>query len=247
MYLVIKMFKKLVSVVLAILIILICSFVVFADEPVTLSISNETVYAGDEFVLNLLISDNSKMSAAVIDVSYDKTKLQFVSAENGSILNENANITIRNIDGENAKVRFTYLDPSSSVTSAGIIAKLKFKALDNADGKTDLRISVPNAADFVTQDLEHISYKIENSTIEIINESIVDSKTEIATETETAKESIVESQTEEDKTELISEENEKNTDKTNNASYVVPIIFVGALIIGGALFVVIKTKRRGNK
>ena len=63
--------KKFTSTFLA-LIVLILSFSVsaFAQEPVTISLQNEKVYAGDTFTVNVFISDNSMVSGAVIDINY---------------------------------------------------------------------------------------------------------------------------------------------------------------------------------
>ena len=91
--------KKLISLILAILMLVpLFSISVFAENKVELSLTDETVYAGEEFKLNLFISDNSKMSGAVIDVNYDNTMLEFVSATQGTILDNTANVNIKNID-----------------------------------------------------------------------------------------------------------------------------------------------------
>ena len=97
MCLVISM-KKIISFSLAfVMIFTIFSVISFATEKVKLSIKNETVYAGDEFTVSLFISDNSKMSGAVIDVFYDEGALEYVSSKQGAILDEYANISIKNI------------------------------------------------------------------------------------------------------------------------------------------------------
>lgn len=234
------MIKKTLSIILAFFMLLIPLTVIsFAENTVTLKIPDEKVYAGEDFTLNLFISDNSKMSGAVIDISYDKTKLRFVSAENGGILNENANISIRNIDGDKPYVRFTYLDPSSEITSSGVIAKLKFKALDNAAGKTELLISVPNAGDFVTKDLDRIPYEAKNGVVEIINMNVSDTETETVSVTETETVSETESTTE-----PVTEQTPEKPDEGNNIWLVAFAVAISLAVIGTAVFAVVKSKRR---
>lgn len=232
--------KKILSIILTvIMLILPLSAASFAAEPVTLSLTSEKVYAGDGFNLNLTVSDNSKMSGAVIDISYDNTKLQFVSSEYGAILNKSANVSIK--DNGNA-IRFTYLDPSASVTAAGVLVKLRFKAMDNADGKTSLKISVPNAADFVTLDLDRISYKAVNSTVEIINSTYVPSEsTETTTEQPTATTDVRTTVTE------TATESVQPEEKSGKPWFAFAVISAGLLVIGGAVALVILGKKREDK
>lgn len=244
------MLKKIFAiVVLSVLLLSVFSVVSFAENEVLLSIHDEEVYAGDSFTADLFISDNSNMSGAVIDIFYDKTKLEFVSATSGAILNENANISIKNIDGKNPSVRFTYLDPSSSVISSGIIAKIEFKVLDGAIGATELKISVPNAGDFVTKDLDRIIYSVKNGNIKIINtsnEEVNSVSNETASDLkETASQSGTQMISAEPATSNPIDNNEKN--QRNNA---VPYIIasVGAvLVISAVLYVVITKKGKKKK
>ena len=59
--------KKIISIFLT-LTVLLLSFSVsaFATDPVTLSIQDEKVYAGDIFTVNVFISDNSQVSGALL-------------------------------------------------------------------------------------------------------------------------------------------------------------------------------------
>lgn len=238
--------KKTISVILMLFILFSAfSFTAFAESKAKLSLTSETVYAGEEFTLNLSISDNSKMSGAVIDVNYDKNMLEFVSAEQGAILDENANISIKNIDGEKAKVRFTYLAPNSSVTSEGIVMSITFKALNDATGNTDVIITIPNSGDFVTKDLERISYEVNNSAVKIINttymepdESDTSSTTEIIPEsTETDTQST---------TEQVNDNNIDNDDNDENSDYTVIIVVLaaGVLLIVIGVVILLQNKKK---
>ncbi|MCH5191924.1 MAG: hypothetical protein J1F23_07145 [Oscillospiraceae bacterium] len=255
--------KKLFSVFLSVLMIFsVYSVACTAADSVELKLTSEKVYAGDEFSLNLFISDNSQMSGAVIDLSYDSDKLEYVSAEPGAILDQNANISIRNIDGKNPYVRFTYLAPSSSVTSAGVILTVKFKALSNATGKTEIKISVPNAGDFITSDLEKISYTAVNSTVEIIGtgstakDPFEDTNSEGPIESQTVEEteSNTETQTQTEESEITTELPTQNDDglQTGTATNwvavavfaVVAFIAVAAIVAAVVIFIVLKSNKK---
>ncbi len=237
--------KKILSLVLTLLVLSsLFSISAFAESEVKLSLTSETVYAGEEFTLNLFISDNSKMSGAVIDVNYDKNVLEFVSAEQGAILDNSANISIKNIDGEKAKVRFTYLSPNSSVTSEGVIMSITFKALANATGNTDLTITIPNAADFVTQDLERISYEVSNSVVKIINttyeEQSEDDTSSITEDNSQSTSKDTQSTTEKSN---VSGDNTQNNDESDNTLIIV-LLVVGLLFITVGVVMLVQSKKK---
>lgn len=225
------------------MLISIFSVSVYAETKVKLSLTNETVYAGEEFKLNLFISDNSKMSGAVIDINYDKIMLEFVSAKQGAILDSNANISIKNIDGEKSKVRFTYLAPNSSVTSEGVIMTITFKALENATGNTDVTISIPNAADFVTQDLQNIPYEVSNSVVKIINTTYEDTNGVSSTTDNTAvpTDDYTQSTTEQQDDKINSHNGEDNND--NGIIIVLLVVGLGFIAFGVVMIVQSKKKK----
>ncbi len=237
--------KKILSLVLTFLMLIsLLSVSAFAESEVKLSLTSETVYAGEEFTLNLFISDNSKMSGAVIDVSYDKNMLEFVSAEQGAILDNSANISIKNIDGKNAKVRFTYLAPNSSVTSEGVIMSITFKALANATGNTDLTITIPNAADFVTQDLERISYEVSNSVVKIINTTYEEqSDDDTSSITEDMSQSTSEDTQSTTEKSNVSGDNTQNNDESDNTLIIV-LLVVGLLFITVGVVMLVQSKKK---
>lgn len=234
--------KKTILVIISVLIILISfSTTSFATDSVTLSLQNETVYAGDEFTVNLFVSDNSKISGAVIDINYDKTKLEFVSAKEGAILDTKATISIRNINKDNSYVRFAYMSNNSSITSEGILFSVTFKALETAEGKTDLKISIPSPADFVSDNLEKIPYIVRNSSITIINEIPTETPSESETESiESATEEI--SETESQATnDTESNDNDENDNNDNTLAIVLVLLGIAFICFGVA--VAIKKKK----
>lgn len=244
MYLVIIM-KKFISLFLALLLLLsLFSVSAFAESKAKLSLTSETIYAGEEFRLNLFISDNSKMSGAVIDINYDKNMLEFVSAEQGSILDKAANVSIKNIDGNKSKVRFTYLAPNSSVTSEGVIMSITFKALANATGNTDLTITIPNAADFITQDLEKISYEVSNSVVKIINTTYEEQSED---DTSSTTEDISQSTDVEVQSTSEQENNiEDNTENKENDSdtLIIVLLVVGLLFVTVGVVMLVQSKKK---
>ncbi len=247
---VIKM-KKIISVFLTVLILLsmILTISASAKNPVELKLTDATVYAGDEFEIKLFISDNSQLGGAVIDLEYDATKLEFVLGEAGQIIDEGAmvNINATSKQSTNKSVRFTYLSPNSAVTSEGILFSAKFKALPNAEGQTDIKISIPSAGDFVNEDAEKLAYTIKNSTVKIINTTVesTDATESISDESIT---NIVESTS----NILEPSTNEINIDNENNDNDYIKIV-IGLFVAGGIIIVgvvvyliVIKKKKEVN-
>lgn len=236
--------KKLFSIFFTVILIVSAfSITCFAESPVKLSLNSETdsVYAGDEFVVKLMISDNSKMSGAAIDINYDKNKLEYVSGSFGGILDDSATKSIKNINGDKSKVRFTYLSPSSSVTSQGVLITVKFKALENASGKTDLTISIPNPGDFVAQDLTRLAYTVENAKINIVGSP---------TETESVSQSETETQPVESSTTEITTEPVENNDADGDedvSKIIIAVVIVGVVILLAVSLLIRNPKSKKKK
>ena len=234
--------KKILSIIISSLIILMSlSITCFATDTVTLSLQNETVYAGDEFTVNLFVSDNSKISGAVIDINYDKSKLEFVSAKEGAILDTKATISIRNINKDTSYVRFAYMTADSSITSEGILFSVTFKVHESAFGKTDLKITIPSPADFVSDSLEKIPYTVRNSSITILNDIPTESTSETETEsTEIFSEDLSETESQT----MTNKENNDNSDKDNDNVLTIVLALVGIAFICFGIAVTVKKKRK---
>lgn len=216
---------------------------VFAKTPVELKLTDTTVYAGDEFEIKLFISDNAQLGGAVIDLQYDADKLEFVSGEKGAIIDKSAMVSIKKTSYK--YVRFTYLSPSSVVTSEGILFSVKFKALPNAEGQSDIKISIPSAGDFVNGNAEKLAYTVENATVKILNTTV-----EITNETESASDESVTDIVESSSNITESSTNDNNIDNNSKDNDYVKIIiglFVsgGLIIIGVVVYIIVKRKR-GN-
>lgn len=241
--------KKILAIFLTTFIIL-SSFLnisVFAKGNVQLKLTDATVYAGDELVLKLFISDNSELSGAVIDLAYDSNLLEFLSADAGTIVDQSASINIKNFENKSF-VRFTYMSPSTSVTSAGILLSVKFKALETAEGRTSVKISIPSAGDFVNSKLEEIPFEVENSNVRILNSTKSDmvttdtSTTEISTENQSTEiTTVIESLTE---TTTKSAQKVDNDTQNDNLKIVYGLFATGVVLLIGVIAYVIFNKKR---
>ena len=240
--------KKIISMLL-ISLILISIFLyipVFAKNPVELRLTDSTVYASDEFEVRLFISDNSQLSGAVINLQYDASKLEFVSAEKGAIIDEGAMVSINNISDESDYkcVRFTYLSPSSPITSEGVLLSVKFKALPNAEGKSNVKILIPSDRDFVNIDAEKLAYIVKDSTINIINTTV-----ESTSEADTTLDVLTSSDVVESTNSMTVPSNvDANADGDNGVNDYVKIVtalfIAGGIILIGVIFVLIISKKK---
>lgn len=215
---------------------------VSAKSTVELKVTDTTVYAGDEFELKVFISDNSKLSGAVIDLEYDALKLEYVSAEKGAIIDEDAMISIKNTPNN---VRFTYLSPDYAITSEGILFTVKFKALENAEGESSVKIIIPSAGDFVSENLEKLPYTVKNSTVKIINNTVVN--TESTTESTSVENTDLPSNQDDKSTaENTTDNNQSNNDGNgDNVKIVIGLVVAGLiLILGAVIYLIISKKKR---
>ena len=242
--------KKLISVVSIVLVLaLSLSLCAYAASSVKFTLSGGKVYAGDEFTVNLYVSDNSKISGAVIDIHYDKSKLQFISAEPGGILDSQANTSIKNIDGDDAYVRFAYMAPSSEITAEGILLSVTFKALDSASGIASLSLSVPSAGDLVSSDLSRLSYTVENSEITVVGTGVQQNGEESSSQTESGTESETQSSsgTAESSGSQTQNESEENKNDNTYKIIVAAAVAVGVIILAAGILIAVKYGRRGKK
>lgn len=215
---------------------------VSAKSTVELKVTDATVYAGEEFELKVFISDNSKLSGAVIDLEYDASKLEYVSAEKGAIIDEDAMISIKNTPNN---VRFTYLSPDSTIASEGILFSVKFKALENAEGESSVKITIPSAGDFVSENLEKLPYTVKNSTVKIINNTVVN--TESTTESTSVENTDLPSNQDDKSTaENTTDNNQNNNNDGNgdNVKIVIGLVVAGLILIFGAVIYLIISKKK---
>ena len=226
---------------LTIFVLLAVTIPVSAKSTVELKVTDATVYAGEEFELKVFISDNSKLSGAVIDLEYDASKLEYVSAEKGAIIDEDAMISIKNTPNN---VRFTYLSPDSAIASEGILFSVKFKALENAEGESSVKITIPSAGDFVSENLEKLPYTVKNSTVKIINNTVVN--TESTTESISVENTDLPSNQDDKSTAENTTDNNQNNNDGNgdNVKIVIGLVVAGLILIFGAVIYLIISKKK---
>ena len=248
--------KKALALIVSVIVFISCmSMTSFADNKVKLYISDVEVNAGDNFTADIMISDNSDLSGAVIDVCYDSSKIKFVNGNVGGIVDDNAQVAIRDLK---SSVRFTYLDASESVSSAGILFSLDFTALDDAAGETKLEIKIDNPGDFIGSDSQKLSYtltpgtvSIKNNSLPVANETLSETETESSTDAESTQKAANEKASE---ITTASESQEKGKDKegkedfNDNKKIIITIVATCVIfLLAGLLINEVYKGKRDNK
>ena len=119
-------------------IILISAFVmpVSAAETVKYSIASATGEKGDTVTVTVNVSSNVGVTAAIIDINYDSSKLEYVDGINGNVF---MTCSVRHQEGT-SNVRCTGITMGdSSAKKSGIFATLKFKIIASS-GSASLKI-----------------------------------------------------------------------------------------------------------
>ena len=132
-------------------------------------------------------------------------------------------------------------ETNSSITSEGILFSVTFKVHESAFGKTDLKITIPSPADFVSDSLEKIPYTVRNSSITILNDIPTESTSETETEsTEIFSEDLSETESQT----MTNKENNDNSDKDNDNVLTIVLALVGIAFICFGIAVTVKKKRK---
>lgn len=169
----IKTTKKITALFLAALIIFAFSFNVFAAKTVTFTTYNAEVFAGDEFSVDIFVSDNSLMKTATLIVSYDERQMTFLDLNVGAIAASGSDaVSFKDVKGTSGDsfVQIEYNDPSASLSSAGKLFSLTFAATDSAKGQTNIKLSAKG--DKIDTLSGAVTPKFNNSEINIINNSV---------------------------------------------------------------------------
>lgn len=136
--------KRIIALLTAIMLMIsLIPISVVAADTVTISADSVTGIRGDTVNVDIRISSGSKMQACSFDLEYDKSSLEIVSAEKGSVLSATP-IVNTNVAG---KVIFSYAS-TTPVNNSGVVLSLKFKILDNAQyGYNKIKLTVNELAD----------------------------------------------------------------------------------------------------
>jgi hypothetical protein len=106
-----------------------------------LSVSNVTAMAGSTITTSVSISANSGVSAGIFVLSYDATKLEYVSSSKGSALS--AGMAEINHDATNHTITLSYMN-TDAMNNAGNILDVQFKIKEGTpNGDISLTLTVP--------------------------------------------------------------------------------------------------------
>ena len=93
------------------------------ETSASLSVSNKSVRAGDEFTLDVNITDNPGFCYLKLRLSYDKNKFELISADNGEVFPGSFSFSSDAI----------LFDSDKNADSDGKLVTLKFKSKDDID------------------------------------------------------------------------------------------------------------------
>lgn len=250
--------KKIISVLLVFVISAVFVLPSFAAQSIKFTVSDSEVFAGDEFTVDIFISDYSQLKSATLLVEYDKNSMQFLDLNVGAIVTAGSNaVSFKNVqNGSKSYIQIDYNDSSASLSSAGKFLSLTFVAGDTAVGEKNIKLSV--SGNKVTAKTGTVTPEFDNGKIKIINNNpVTDSKTEPSSEESTASESSAPENTEnvqntaqntaenpsENKIENSSDNKNNNKEKTNKR-IIVGSVVTAIIVIAAMLF---ETSNKGKR
>lgn len=240
--------KKLISVIIALLLTVLASLPSFAAKSVKFTASDCETFAGDEFTVDIFISDYSLLKSATLIVEYDKNAVQFLDLNIGAIVTAGSKtVSFKNVNNSSKSyVQIDYKDSSASLSTAGKFLSLTFVAKDNAAGKTDIKLSV--SGNKITTQSGILTPEFKNSKINIINNNpVTETDTEPSSEGSTVSESSAPENAEisqnTSKTSSVgssqntaeNSSNDKNKEKRNNR-LIVGAVVTAIIVIAAMLF-----------
>lgn len=175
--------KKLISVLLALFMLAFSVLPSFAAKSVKFTASDSEVFAGDEFTVDIFISDYSRLKSATLIVEYDEKAVQFLDLNIGAIVTVGSKaVSFKDVkNADKAYIQIDYKDSSASLSSAGKFISLTFVANDTAAGKTDIKLSV--SGNKISVSSGSVTPEFQNGKINIINnEPVITSSTALTSE-----------------------------------------------------------------
>ncbi|NLY43286.1 MAG: hypothetical protein GX066_04815 [Clostridiaceae bacterium] len=147
-----------------ILIIMVITFslgTAFAQENhVVMKVNGATVKAGDTVKVDVILSENSNVCAGTFNITYDNTKLELISCDAGSIIENATPLVNQNYRPDTVRMGFMTLDP---IKSGGVLCSISFIAIGN-EGTADIQVK---EVDFVDFDAKNIPVTVENGAVKI--------------------------------------------------------------------------------
>ncbi len=157
--------KKIGCLILTVVLIFTAVFVVpvYAAGTTKVEFGQVEGKRGDEVTVPITMQNNPGIATFRFRVDYDTEHLQFVSAEKTSITADGT-ITSQ-VDLDNSNVTFLWF-AIDNVNGDGVIANLKFKILDTAEGSFPLTVTyLPE--DLLDENRTQIPYTVENGSITV--------------------------------------------------------------------------------
>ena len=140
-----KKTSKILSVVLAILMVVCALPISVSAQNVTLTIeaSKNDVKAGETVTVDVVLSENSNLNYFTLDLVYDNSKLEYVSTNSCAVNGEEvaSNTSYAN------KIRITTASVAP-ITAGGAILSVNFKALSSSCSTVSLNVVESGDGDF---------------------------------------------------------------------------------------------------
>lgn len=167
--------KKFISVLLALFMLAVSSVPSFAAKSVKFTASDSEVFAGDEFTVDIFVSDYSRLKSATLIVEYDEKSVQFLDLNIGAIVTAGSKaVSFKDVKNSGKSyIQIDYNDSSASLSSAGKFLSLTFVANDTAIGKTDIKLSA--SGNKINVASGSVTPEFKNGKINIINNEPVSS------------------------------------------------------------------------
>lgn len=263
--------KKFTSILLVLFILVFSALPSFAAKNVEFSASENEVFAGDEFTVDIFISDYSQLKSAVLYVRYDEKAVKFINLSVGAIVTSGSKaVTYKNVNNSgDSYVQIDYKDSSGSLSSAGKLLSLTFVASDNAVGETDIKLSV--SGNKISTVSGSVTPEFNNGKVNIINnEPIVSEKpsaepeesssdaptdSDTSSNTESTGQNLTESLSNNENSSSVADDT-NNKEKTNNkksydyliiAFAVILVIVIAVIIVLNSGKTVKSKKRKSGK
>ena len=161
--------KKLLSVLLAAIMLLSMTVIAFAAGTPTVTVTSATAEPGEMVTLNVAVSNNPGINTFSFGFDYDKARLSLTGVELAS-----------GIPGQFTYAKKAVWFNSSDITTNGNFLKLTFKVLDSAAaGDASVKVTY-NIGDISNYDEEDINFQIVAGKVTVKKDTVDDKIGEIA-------------------------------------------------------------------
>ena len=145
-----KTFRKALSIILGLAMVLSCvagmQVSVAAEGTVALSVGEATVADG-VVTVPVVVDSNTGFQALTVEVDYDDTVLDLVSAEKATISTVKDVAVAGPTDANPFRIMWAFAETTENVTATGTVATLTFNVVDETAESTDITLNVTEAWD----------------------------------------------------------------------------------------------------